>query len=224
MDQPELDEAEHQAALVGLQRVNLVSGVALMMWRRLKRLAQTYSADRPMRVLDVACGGGDVAVQLASWAQASGLPMQIHGCDFSPRAIRHAEASARERQVPGIQFFQLDVLNDPFPDRFDVIICSLFLHHLRDLEAVTVLKKMAAAAQRAVLVDDLLRSYLGFFFCLIGSRVLSRSRIVHLDGLQSVRAAFTLNEAQSLAHQSGLEGARFQTRWPERFFMSWTLQ
>lgn len=224
MDQPELDATEHQAALIGLHRVNLVSGVASMMWRRLKRLAVTYSARRPLRVLDVASGGGDVAIQLASWAQSSGVPLQIHGCDFSPRAIRHAETSARDRQVSDVNFFQLNVLNDPFPDQYDVIICSLFLHHLQDLEAVTVLRKMAAAAQRAVLVDDLLRSYLGYVFCLIGSRLLSRSRIVHLDGLQSVRAAFTLNEAQSLAHQSGLEGARFQTRWPERFFMSWTLQ
>ncbi len=224
MDQPDLDPVEHHAALVGLHRVNLISGVALMMWWQLKKLAQTYSNGRRMRVLDVACGGGDVAIQLATWARTAGILIEIHGCDFSPRAIQYAQASASERRLPGVHFFQLDVLNDPFPDGFDVIICSLFLHHLKDVEAEMVLRKMAAAARRAVLVDDLRRSYLGFIFCWIGSRVLSRSRIVHIDGLQSVRAAFTLNEAQSLAQRSGLEGAHFRRRWPQRFFMSWNLE
>ena len=224
MDQPDLDTAQHLVALKGLRRVNLVSGVAFMMWRKLKRIAKAYSADRPMRVLDVACGGGDVAIQLSAWAKAAGLWMEIHGCDISPTAIHYAQTAALGQKQTEVRFFRLDVLKEPFPDGFDVVICSLFLHHLKDLDAELLLRKMAAGARRAVFVDDLLRSTLGFVFCWIGSRLLSRSQIVHDDGIQSVRAAFTISEAQSLAQSAGLKPARFQRRWPERFFMSCELE
>ena len=52
----------------------------------------------------------------------------------------------------------MDVLADSLPHGFDVILCSLFLHHLDEQPAVGVLAKMAAAAGQLVLVNDLVRS------------------------------------------------------------------
>ena len=65
---------------------------------------------------------------------------------------------------------------------------------------------------------------LGYLLALIGTRVLSRSPIVHVDGPRSVRAAFTVFEALQLAEHAGLHGATIGWRWPFRFLMEWRRQ
>ena len=93
MDQPELDAAEHAHALTGLGRINRVSRSASMYWPELRRLAKSQHG-RPVRVLDLACGGGDVPIALARRAVRSGLNIAIEGCDKSAAAV-HFAASKR---------------------------------------------------------------------------------------------------------------------------------
>jgi hypothetical protein len=58
MDQPGLDPARHRQALRGLRRINFWSRSAGILWPALAGLAR--AAQRPLRVLDQATGGGDV--------------------------------------------------------------------------------------------------------------------------------------------------------------------
>ncbi|MFN9984544.1 MAG: methyltransferase domain-containing protein [Pirellula sp.] len=104
---------------------------------------------------------------------------------------------------------------------FDIVYCTLFLHHFDDTSAVKVLDAMKRLARRAVLVDDLCRTSLGWWLAYLGCHLLSRSRIVHFDGPQSVRAALTPQEAQALAAEAGMRDAAIRRHWPERFMMRW---
>lgn len=222
MDQPGLEEAAHHAALAGLRRVNWLSGGVPAMWQQLQTLARTASVDRPLRVLDVACGGGDVIVRLAERAKRHGLPILFDGCDISETALKLGYQLARQRRMLDMRFFQQDVLHEPLPDRYDVILCSLFLHHLDQSDAVLLMKNMAQAARRAILVDDLLRTRLGYLLCWVGCRIVTQSRIVWNDGPLSVRAAFTMEEARQLAGQAGLNEIQIRRHWPERFLLRWS--
>ena len=87
-----------------------------------------------------------------------------------------------------------------------------------------MLRRMAAAAQCLVLVDDLVRSRWGYLLALAGSHVLSTSRIVHFDGPTSVAAAFTPSEALSLAERAGLQGTSLTRHWPQRYLLTWSVQ
>jgi SAM-dependent methyltransferase len=144
----------------------------------------------------------------------------LTGVDASSTAVAYARANA-ERAAAPVEFAMLDVLHDPLPAGFDVVTTSLFLHHLDDMQAVALLEKMGRAAQRLVLVNDLARCRLGYLAAWLGTRVLSRSPIVHVDGPRSVEAAFTLAEAQQLAEAAGLHGASVAWRWPWRFLLTW---
>ena len=62
---------------------------------------------------------------------------------------------------------------------------------------------MKAAARRLVLVSDLRRSATGYFFAWAGCRLLSRSRVFHVDGTRSVAAAFTPAEARASGREGG---------------------
>ena len=67
MDAPGLDVARHHGALRALSRINVLSLSVGRIWRRLRAL--TSSSREPVRVLDVACGGGDIPLALKRLAR-----------------------------------------------------------------------------------------------------------------------------------------------------------
>jgi SAM-dependent methyltransferase len=216
MDQPGLDRDRHFLALRGLERINRWSGSARILWPPLRALAR----EAPLRVLDLATGAGDVPIRLWQKARRAGVPLHIEGCDVSPQAVLYAQERAREVEAD-VQFFPLDVLREPLPTGYDAITSSLFLHHLGEEQAVDLLRRAGEAAKRMVLVNDLVRSVAGFALAYVGTRVLSRSPVVHFDGPRSVEAAFTVAEVRELARRAGLNGAAVRRRWPCRFLLSW---
>ncbi len=218
MDQPGLDEREHFEALAGLRRINRLSNSAGILWPPIRDLAREVA--RPLRVLDVATGGGDIPIQLGQRARQSGIDLAVEGCDLSPQALDYARARARENKVD-VRFFQLDVLAQELPSHYDVLTSSLFLHHLEEDQAVDLLRRMARAAGRMLLINDLVRSPAGLAAAYLVSRVVTRSRVVHVDAPLSVKAAFTIAEARHLARRAGLERVKIARRWPFRFLLTW---
>jgi 2-polyprenyl-3-methyl-5-hydroxy-6-metoxy-1,4-benzoquinol methylase len=219
MDQPTLDRKRHIQALRGLERINYLSGCAGSYWPAIHEAASAASG-RPLRVLDVATGAGDVPLRLWHRAKRAGLNVEIAGCDRSSVAVAHARRQAEAQQAQ-VRFFQADILGEPFSERYDVVMCSLFLHHLAEEEVIQVLRTMAQVARDQVLVSDLRRSRLGWWFAWIGTRMLTMSPVVQFDGPVSVAAAFTCSELKNLADRAGLQDARLVRCWPSRMFLTW---
>jgi 2-polyprenyl-3-methyl-5-hydroxy-6-metoxy-1,4-benzoquinol methylase len=219
MDEPDMAGERHAQALRGLERINAWSGSARILWPALARLAREER--KQIGVLDVATGAGDLPIRLWQRARRAGLKMKFHGIDRSVSAVEYARRRALERESQ-IRFCTWDALSGGLPGEYDAITCSLFLHHLEDERAVDLLRRMAMAARRLVLVNDLERSAAGLVLAYVGSRVLSRSPVVHVDGVRSVRAAFTAAEVAALARRAGLEGATVSRWWPCRYLLTWS--
>jgi ubiquinone/menaquinone biosynthesis C-methylase UbiE len=219
MDQPGLAPKRHAHALRGLARINLLSHSAGILWPEIAALARSV-APRPPRILDVATGGGDVPIRLWRRARRAGLDLHLEGCDINPIALEHARTAAARAGAP-LRFFEHDALSGPPPANYDAVMCSLFLHHLDEEQAIAFLRRMAEMAGRLVLVNDLERSGTGLLLAHVAGRLLTTSDVVHVDGPRSVEAAFTRAEALSLAERAGLHGARVSWRWPFRWLLSW---
>ena len=157
---PRLRPAELDAALTGLARINAFCRSAAGLASSLITLAK-QTPDRPLRVLDVATGAGDVPIRIHRLAKNAGARLEIEACDISPVAVDHANRSAK-RQQSDVRFFVHDVLNESLPTGYDATISSLFLHHLTEEDAVQALRQMAAAG-RVVMVTDLARSRFNHF-------------------------------------------------------------
>jgi ubiquinone/menaquinone biosynthesis C-methylase UbiE len=68
------------------------------------------------RVVDIGCGFGDSAVQLAELAGPSG---SVLGVDISPRFVEASRADAKEARAGNVRFAVMDVQAASFDERFD---------------------------------------------------------------------------------------------------------
>ncbi len=220
MDAPDLDRELHVAALAGLRRINSLTRSASILWPAIARAAAAIE-QKPLRVLDLACGSGDNALAIARIARRRNIEVEVHGCDVSLVAIAEAELHATEQRIQTTRFFSCNVLQDPLPPGYHVVMCSLFLHHLAREQAVELIRHMAAASRHAVLVSDLRRTWTGFGLAWLGSRLFTRSPIVHTDALLSVVGAFVECEVESMLAECALQRttAKITRHWPQRWLL-----
>jgi 2-polyprenyl-3-methyl-5-hydroxy-6-metoxy-1,4-benzoquinol methylase len=219
MDDPSIAAKEHLRALQGLERINAVSLSAQSVWAAIEPILRK-DPQKKWRVLDIATGAGDVPIHLWRLAARRGIPLEVEGCDKSPQALDFARTRAREKGAQ-VRFFTLDIHTQGIPEGYDILLSSLFLHHLEDGEAVAFLRGMAQKTRGLVLVNDLSRGLAGLLMAFLGTRLLSASPVVHEDGVRSARAAFSLPEIRKAARQAGMNGARIVRRWPSRFLLVW---
>ncbi|MEO1616039.1 MAG: methyltransferase domain-containing protein [Planctomycetota bacterium] len=215
MDQPDLSTELHAGALRGLSRVNRFSGVVGSLWKPIASWAET-AADTPISLLDVASGGGDVAIGVDRRAKRASVAVRVTGCDISPFATEYATRQA-ERVNADVRFLCRDVLADAMPESYDIVYTSLFLHHLEQDSLLEILDSMRTIAKHRVILSDLIRSRLGYSLAKYGIRLLTRNPVCHVDGPLSVRAALTIDEMVEHCQRVGLKILERRKVWPERF-------
>lgn len=219
MDDEAIDPKDHLYALKGLARINLFSRSAHNLWPAIEALAHEMP-EKPLHVLDIATGFGDIPISLWKKARKKGVLLEIAACDKSLQAVKFARARARDNGAQ-VHFFTLDIHHDEIPDGYDILISSLFLHHLQNQEAVHFLRRMAKQAKRLVLVNDLARTVPGLVLAFLGTRLLTASPIVHTDSVRSAQAAFSIPEIKKAIDEAGLCQAHVERRWPSRFLLIW---
>lgn len=218
MDEPGLDPAEHAQALAGLDRINWWSRQVGPIAAEIRRRARDWPG-RPIRVLDLACGSGRLVQGLQQQLASERLQIEVDGCDLSPTAVELAHSHAAAAGLP-CQFFVHDAIRNQLPaDRYDVICHSLFAHHLTVADLAGLLTAMGRAARKLVVVSDLERSTFGYWLAWCGTRILSRSPIVHNDGPMSVEAAFTRSELAQLAKAALPAPCVVKRIWPARLLL-----
>lgn len=222
MDRPDLDPDQLIAALKGIGRLNRLSRADAVLWPPIHNAVKTANPDQPLRILDIAAGAGDIARRLLRRAQKMRLPLEIDVCDANNVAVALATKDAKRAQLEKVTHaFQCDILREPLPADYDIIMGSQFLHHLTNSEALIVLQKMRNAARHSILLTDVLRTRLGYRLAYWAPRLFSRCTVIHIDGPLSIRAAFSLTEFQQLAKDADMHNATLQTHWPQRVLLQW---
>jgi 2-polyprenyl-3-methyl-5-hydroxy-6-metoxy-1,4-benzoquinol methylase len=221
MDAPDVDPPEHRRALAGLRRINRVSGIIPSIARPLLAHVRR-TGKREFQLLDIACGGGDVPVGVAAFMRTRGITLLLTLSDKSDTAIGQAVALARSHNIPAVGI--PGEAPDTLPQgAFDIVTNTLFLHHLSANQVTQTLAAMKTrlAPGGILVISDLRRSLAGYLIAWLGTRALSRSRIVHYDGPISVQAAWTIPEMREMAKLAGLTGAAIRRAWPWRMQLIW---
>ena len=216
MDTAAVDAADHAACLRDLAAVNTVTLARLPTLAFIRRAVRR--AGRPLRVLDVACGEGDMLRRLRRWSRHTGHALSLTGIDLNPLGIDAARAAAPADSA--IEFRVGDALRSSL-DGFDVVISSLFTHHLEDDDVVRFVRRMEQAAAVGWFINDLHRDRLAFH----GFRALSGfagwHRFVRHDGPVSVARSFRRADWRKLLARADV-GTAASIRWhlPYRYCIS----
>ena len=167
---------------------------------------------KPIHIVDVGSGGGDYLRQIAGWARRRNLPVQLTGIDMNPYAARAASESSPKEL--GIKWVTCNALVYRPEKPIDIVVSSLFAHHLEDEEVIAFLEWMEARAQLGWFINDLERanwSYRMFSW-------VPWHPIVRHDGPVSFRRAFREEDWVRLlgAADMQLKAVTVDHWWPGR--------
>lgn len=209
MDLPDRDPAVLAGCLKDLARLNRLFGGIRLTVEALEDLSGNLLPGSELEILDIATGGGDFPRAMADWAKRRGLRARVLATDLDPEML---ELAARGGDAGGtVEFAAADARRLPFADEsFDVVTCSLTLHHFDPEEAVVVLKEMCRVARVGVIVNDLVRSRCGIWAAWLASRAVSRNPFIRHDAPLSVSRAYTKREMAALAARTGMGPVRFR--------------
>jgi SAM-dependent methyltransferase len=158
-------------------------------------------------VLDVGSGSGDIPHAIVRDARARSVDVRVTCLDHSDAMI--AIARRRTGGDPALTFVRGEGERLPFADAaFDLVTCSLALHHFEPPAARELLREMRRVARITPIVGDLARSYLAYAGTWIFAHVTTRNRLTRHDAPLSVRRAYTPDEALALAREADWRAPR----------------
>jgi SAM-dependent methyltransferase len=203
LDRP-MPVADLAASLADVDRINAWCGGHWLTLREVTRRLETLPRARPLVVLDVGGGRGDLALRLVAWARRRRRALRVLVLDRDPAAA----ALARQHcaRAPEITVIQGDATALPLREGgVDVAVSVLTVHHLDPDGAATMLAEMRAAARVAIVVNDLLRGRLSWLGAWLVTRLFARHPVSRHDGPLSVRRAYSVAELEGLAGKARLQ-------------------
>src|SRR5262249_44024425 len=152
-------------------------------------------------LLDVGAASADMGRCIRGW--------------YSEARVTALDYIASHLTASGFAKLAADAFRLPFrPKTFDFVFCSLFLHHFTDDQIVHLLREFGAIARRAVLVIDLERHPIPYYFVPWTYWFLGWHPVTQNDAPISVEAAFKPRELEQLAERAGLTDAWARTYRP----------
>ena len=201
-------------SLTDLRRINRFLGGKRVVMHALSSCLEKMNTSC-VSLLDVGTGSADIPMAAAARCRELGFEPFVAAVDLSERNLR----VARERLgvSSDIHFVRADSLKLPFAARsFDFVTASLFLHHFRDEDVVRLLADFGRIARRAVIVNDLVRNLVPYYFTRIAGPFLAWGFLTRNDGPVSVLRGFTTDEMNDLSQRAGLENRKVRRLFPYR--------
>lgn len=214
-DEELLDGASHDtnelaANFRDIKRVNHLLGGTSAVLRHLPVLMESTPADQLVTILDLATGCGDIPLAITRWARKADKRVQVVASDYAEDIL--ALAKEQTAHDPDITVARHDARAVDLPDAsFDIVLCSLSLHHFDPEEAVQILREMNRLARCGFILNDLRRSKLGYAAAWIAAHLTTRNRLTRNDAPLSVRRAYTPDELRHLILQAGIDRASIST-------------
>jgi SAM-dependent methyltransferase len=195
----ELPPEEAGPNLRDLERINRLLGGHEVLRKTMAALA--IPSGESFTFLDVGAATGDMGRCVRElYPQTQVTSFDLHVC--------HLEGAGKP-SVCG------DAFAMPFqPGSFDFVHCSLFLHHFQDAEVVSLLRSFGAIARRGVIVNDLERHPLAYYFLPMTRWWFRWCPVTLHDGPISVEAGFHTEELRILAEEAGLVDVDVQRHRP----------
>ncbi len=198
MDRPQPVSAELERDLKNLRQLNRWFGSHRLVLHFVRRWIKPGDQ---IRIVDLATGSGDVPRVIVDQARKIGAKVEINALDRQSATLDIARRLSAD--YPEISYLEANLLEWQPSDRYDIVLCSLVLHHFSDDDAVRVLRRCRELSQRFILVSDLRRGWLATAGVYLLTALIFREPMTKYDARLSAARAFSFAELGELAQTAG---------------------
>jgi ubiquinone/menaquinone biosynthesis C-methylase UbiE len=198
MDRPQPVTHELERDLANLRSFNRWFGGHRLVRHFLRRWLRPNGK---ARILDVATGSGDIPRLIVDHARRQNISVHLDAIDQQESTIE----IARRLSVayPEIDFSCADLFEWDPPKGYDIVFCSLTLHHFSNDDAVRVLQKILELSTARILVADLRRARWLTLAVYFVTATIYRDAMTKTDARLSAARAFSFVELCELAKRAG---------------------
>jgi 2-polyprenyl-3-methyl-5-hydroxy-6-metoxy-1,4-benzoquinol methylase len=198
MDRPQPVSEELERDLRNLRQLNRWFGGYSLIEFFLRRWVRRGAK---LRVLDLATGSADIPRLIADYAGQVGSEVQIDAIDQQPATLEIAKMLSTRYE--NIRFIETNILEHQPAEPYDLVLCTLALHHFSENDAICVLRQCRELSRKFVLVSDLRRGWLGTLGVYLLTATIFREPMTKYDARLSMARAFSSSELKNLAHRAG---------------------
>lgn len=218
MDDFTLEGKELRDTFDKLELINRLLGGNRVTLNGIEQILKSYSKNEPITIVDLGCGHGDILRDVARLGQKKGYNFKLIGVDANADAIAYANELSKDFE--NLSFLNIDIFSEDFQKiDFDVVLCTLFLHHFKPEELQDLLHSNFNRARIGIVVNDLHRTRVAYYlFNLIS--LFTANKMVREDGLTSILKAFKRKDLLELTDKLK---AKASIKWKWAFRFQWIL-
>ena len=219
MDDFTIEGVVFRDTLDKLEIINRFLGGNKLTIHGLKKLLENQLKNKTITIVDLGCGHGDILRDVAEFGRKKNYSFKLIGIDANFAAIEYARELSKEYSE--LSFEMIDIFSEDFKKQsYDIVLCTLFLHHFKNEELISFLKSTIKKVTIGVVINDLHRHKLAYYlFKLIGFFI--KNKMIREDGLISILRAFKRKDLENISIQMKVQ---FSIQWKWAFRYLWVLK
>jgi 2-polyprenyl-3-methyl-5-hydroxy-6-metoxy-1,4-benzoquinol methylase len=198
MDRPQPVSLELERDLENIRQLNRWFGSYALISMFLSRWIKPGSR---LRIVDLATGSGDIPRLIAECGRKIRAELRIDALDRQSATLEIAQKLSVP--YPEIRLIEGNILEWRPAETYDVVFCTLALHHFSNDDAVRVLQRCRELSHKFVLVSDLRRSWMATIGVHLLTATVFREPMTKHDARLSIARAFSFSEMNQLAQRAG---------------------
>lgn len=185
-----------------------------------EKLIQNIPKERPICIVDLGCGNGDMLRSLADYAMINKRIFNLIGIDANLCTLHYAKESSIN--YPNIKYLSEDIFEfdwDDYP--IDIALCTLTLHHFKDEKIIEIIQTLNQNSNVGIVINDLQRSKVAYRLFQIICSVFQLNKMSKEDGLTSILRGFKKEEL--IAFSKKLKLTNYTIAWKWAFRYQWII-
>jgi len=208
-------------ALDKIAKINQFLGGNQLTLQGVKHLIKGSATSKEITIVDVGCGNGDMLRELAKYGQKQDLNFKLIGIDANNFTVNHARNLSAE--YANISYRCEDIFKQSFQHlSYDIVLCTLTLHHFKNEEIVSLLKVFQQKAKLGIVINDLQRSGVSYRLFQALCFVFRLNDMSREDGLVSILRGFKKKEL--IAFSKLLQFKKYTIQWKWAFRYQWIIK
>ncbi|HMK06673.1 MAG TPA: methyltransferase domain-containing protein, partial [Flavobacterium sp.] len=203
-------------ALDKIAKINHFLGGNKLTLQGVKNILKQHPAKDKITIIDVGCGNGDMLRVIADYLDEENIKCELIGIDANQFSVNYAKKLSKH--YPNISYRCEDIFDKSFEKlEYDIVLCTLTLHHFKDEEIINLLKVFKANAKMGIVINDLERSGISYRLFQALCFALRLNDMSREDGLVSILRGFKKPELEQFSQKLHLKKYSIEWKWAFRY-------